>query len=156
MADLVFSIVVVVVAGIAATIALELWELLTSKKIRLQFRLVTLLALMTTIGLVLGVHRMQTESPMGYAFPFLGIALACTLLVGLILALCNDLVWPTSTLDEYRQSHTPAIAAPTRAGPKEKSKPHRKWWLRRIPNRFRSISHRDFQDTPSSGYYTRD
>ena len=65
-----------------------------------------------------------------------------------------------STLASYRSRQSkreepisvqPSDATPSKSEP-PRQKARGKWWLRRMPNRFRSISHRDFQDTPTSGY----
>jgi len=48
----------------------------------------------------------------------------------------------------------PDIEAESEVDSEERKPVRRRWWARKITNRFRSISHRDSQETKSSGYYS--
>ena len=131
---------------------------------RIRFSLATLLAVTATISIALGIDRLQQQTNSFLSLPFPIVLLSCALTLGATLAIAQEFrLWhrSPSTLDRYRDRQNPNLSTvvesdqPVETAPASE-KTRTKWWLRRMPNRFRSISHRDSQTTPPSGFYNRD
>jgi hypothetical protein len=134
---------------------------------RFRFSLTTLIALTSTFAVAFGITRLQEQSDSLLSTPFPVTLLFCFLFLGVFALVANEFRSMRrgdrsrkSTLDAYRDRQADRVelvstqqsdAAHAETEP-PRQKARGKWWLRRMPNRFRSISHRDFQDTPTSGY----
>jgi hypothetical protein len=134
---------------------------------RFRYSLTTLIAVTSAFAVALGINRLQEHSNSLLSTPFPVTLLFCFLFLGLFALVISEArsmrrgnPFQPSTLDSYRSRQADCdepISLPTSDATPAGSEPPRqkargKWWLRRMPNRFRSISHRDFQDTPTSGY----
>lgn len=132
-----------------------------------RFSLLTLMAVTSTLAIALGIERLQQlNAPRPMPFPV--TLLFCFLLIGIIAAAAIDFRSGRSgrssrpALHSHRDRPTTIVLPPPQPQPdaasaetkRQRPTGRRKWWLRRMPNRFRSISHRDFQATPMSGYYS--
>jgi hypothetical protein len=125
----------------------------------------------TTIAIALGVNRLQSQTNHVLSLPFPVLLVLCFLVLGIVAAATNEFRGRShkdsstqSTLDAFR-NRRPTVLPPPLAPQTdewqaetvpESRRTRPKWWRRRMPSRFRSISHRDFQETPASSFYIRD
>jgi|GEM_PF-6443239 len=146
MADLLaFALFVSVAACFGAAFLLIACEILSFHWLaalsRIRFSMATLLVVTAAIGFAFG------------PFPFPLILAFC-----LMCAFVN-FVWDrsSSALESYRRRHDSGFSAiqveGSSTGASVARAKKRKWWLRRILNRFRSIYYS--QATPPSGFYDR-
>ncbi len=153
-------------------IAPHIWEFPWSMAWRrFRFSLAALLAFISVLSIALALHRLQQQTPTLRYVPFPAMLLICFIFFGGMIGLateirscCRSSSSRRSALKAYRdrqQDVMPAFSPahtsqrPSAPGP-VRQKARGKWWLRRMPNRFRSISHRDAQETRTSGYNNKD
>ena len=159
MSELILSGMFVVVACFLIYLARPLFEFRWLRALRgFQFSVATLLSVTATFAIALGIYRLQAGTKTLLALPFPAILVFCFFMLGLVVTLRNEFgsrrhQRRTSTLESYRDRHETLISPPAETTSEVPPKTRRKWWLRRMPNRFRSISYREFQDTPSANYY---
>ncbi len=155
--------------GVLSVVAVSLREVIKFRwnKARglLRFSLAGLMGITGSIALALGVYRFQRESESVLEFSFPLILATCFGMCAIAFAIAHDFRRRRrrTALDSYRQRNqdVPLVIANSRqpsSKRRENPKPRKrkKWWLRRRPNRFHSISHRDMQIDEPSGYYIRD
>ena len=160
------------ILGVVATLVGAGFEILhfrwTLLKGAFKFSLLHLLSGVLAISFALGLNTLQKEFALSHDAPFAALLLVSFALVLGAFAIAHDFRGRRSgsdsgktALEAYRTRQTceavatePAVEQPEAD---EVAKPsRRKWWLRRFPNRFRSISHRDGQTTRAAGYYIPD
>ena len=137
---------------------------------RFRFSLTTLLAVTSAFAIAMGIDRLQHGNGALLAIPFPVTLLFCLVLLGIVSGIAAEFLpgrrnatATRSALEFFRGRRSERIlpfaepppgaarATDERATPKTR----RKWWLQRMPNRFRSISHRASQETPMVTHYRR-
>lgn len=161
------SVVFFVLLDIAPVLLAFRWGTALKK---LRYSLTTLLALMIAIAVAFGITRLQDQSNSLLSMPLPLALLFCLMLLAFFAIVKGEFrtMYSTrstrrSTLDSYRSRQYDRIQqisirqseATTGKTESARQRARGKWWLRRMPNRFRSISHRDFQVTPGYGYNNR-
>ena len=128
----------------------------------MRYSLSGLFGLTIVIGLSVGLYQLQSRSGTAHPVPFEAFLAVCAGICAAGFAVVHDCRrrHKGTALDAYRQRCRAEPLPPVRDEPKQKDtsqkRSRKKWWLRRKPNRFRSISHRDMQVAEPSGYYIRD
>ena len=167
-AHFLFAILCILLVGLLVYLACEIRGFRWAAALRhFRFSLKTLFVVITTIAVALGIDRLQPPADTPLSRPFAVTLLFCFVLLTLIVAVGREFGWwrrgtsEQSALEVYRKRHA-NLAAPLSEknvnGPPAEAAPVRqqvrgKWWQRRMPNRFRTIGFRNYQKTPSSGYY---